>query len=322
MELRQLRYFIAVAEEMNITRAAERLHMTQPPLSRQIQDIEESVGLPLFERGSRPLKLTEAGRLFYTHAQRLVGQADELVPLTRRLAQLAERIVIGFVPSTLYGALPEVIRTFREAAPQIELSLIEMFTVEQLSALKGGRIDVGFGRLRFDDVQLTREVLVEERMIAAVPVGHPLADPATPLTLADLAQDTLIVYPSTPRPSYADQQLSALSDQALTPAAVHEVRELQTALGLVAARVGVSLVPESVEGLRVHGVVYRMLPAPAPSSPIIMSRRQQDESTTTSLLCSIARSIFLANGSRELQPPEAAPPSGKRKAPARKASRD
>ena len=99
MELRQLRYFIAVAEEMNITRAAVRLHMTQPPLSRQISQIEEDIGLQLFERGSRPLRLTEAGRIFYTQAKRLVSEADELAPLTRRLAQLAERIVIGFVPS-------------------------------------------------------------------------------------------------------------------------------------------------------------------------------------------------------------------------------
>src|ERR1700712_1855077 len=186
MELRQLRYFIAVAEEMNITRATGRLHMTQPPLSRQIQQIEETVGLALFEHGSRPL--------------RLVGESDELGPLTRRLAQLAGPIVIGFVPPPLYGALPKVIRAFREAAPQIELSLIEMFTLEQLGALKGGRIDVGFGRLRFDDPQGTREVLLEERMIAALPLGHPLADSGMPLTLADMARETLIIYPSSPRP--------------------------------------------------------------------------------------------------------------------------
>jgi DNA-binding transcriptional LysR family regulator len=292
MELRQLRYFLAVAEEMNITRAADRLHMTQPPLSRQIQQIEESIGLPLFERGARPLRLTEAGRIFYTQAKRLIDQADELAPLTRRLAQLAQRIVIGFVPSTLYGALPAVIRAFREAAPHIELSLIEMFTLEQLGALKGGRIDVGFGRLRFDDAQLAREVLLEERMIAALPEGHPLARDTEPLTLAAIARETLIVYPSAPRPSYADQQLSALRDHALEPKAVHEVRELQTALGLVAAQVGVSLVPESVESLRVRGVVYGIIPAGNASSPIIMSRRLQDESPATTLLCSLARDLF------------------------------
>ncbi|GBH23673.1 LysR family transcriptional regulator [Burkholderia vietnamiensis] len=292
MELRQLRYFIAVAEEMNITRAAERLHMTQPPLSRQLQTIEEEIGLPLFERGARPLKLTDAGRVFSAQAKRVLEQADELGPLTRRLAQLSERIVIGFVPSTLYGALPDVIRAFRDAQPGVELSLIEMFTLEQLGALKGGRIDVGFGRLRFDDDQLVREALIEEKLIAALPVGHPLADPERPLTLADIAHETLIVYPSTPRPSFADQQLSALRDGALVPAGVHAVRELQTALGLVAAQVGVSLVPESVEGVRVKGVVYRRLPGPTATSPIIMSRRLHGESPATTAFCAIARAMF------------------------------
>ncbi|KUZ64421.1 LysR family transcriptional regulator [Burkholderia ubonensis] len=296
MELRQLRYFIAVAEEMNITRAAERLHMTQPPLSRQLQAIEDEIGLPLFERGARPLKLTEAGRVFYAQAKRLVDQADELGPLTRRLAQMSERIVIGFVPSTLYGALPDVIRAFRETRPDVELSLIEMFTLEQLGALKGGRIDVGFGRLRFDDDQLVREALIEEKLIAALPAGHPLADPDRPLALADVANETLIVYPSTPRPSFADQQLSALRDGGLAPAGVHEVRELQTALGLVAAEVGVSLVPESVEGVRVKGVVYRRLPEPVATSPIIMSRRVHDESPATAAFCAIARAMIAPSG--------------------------
>ncbi|KVO93891.1 LysR family transcriptional regulator [Burkholderia ubonensis] len=296
MELRQLRYFIAVAEEMNITRAAERLHMTQPPLSRQLQAIEDEIGLPLFERGARPLKLTEAGRVFYAQAKRLVDQADELGPLTRRLAQMSERIVIGFVPSTLYGALPDVIRAFRETRPDVELSLIEMFTLEQLGALKGGRIDVGFGRLRFDDDQLVREALIEEKLIAALPAGHPLADPHRPLALADIANETLIVYPSTPRPSFADQQLSALRDGGLAPAGVHEVRELQTALGLVAAEVGVSLVPESVEGVRVKGVVYRRLPEPVATSPIIMSRRVHDESPATAAFCAIARAMIAPAG--------------------------
>ncbi|KGS97508.1 bacterial regulatory helix-turn-helix, lysR family protein [Burkholderia pseudomallei MSHR7498] len=292
MELRQLRYFIAVAEEMNITRAAQRLHMTQPPLSRQLQLIEDEIGLPLFERGARPLKLTDAGRVLYAQARRVLEQADELAPLTRRLAQAAERIVIGFVPSTLYGALPEVIRAFREAAPAVELSLIEMFTLEQLGALKGGRIDIGFGRLRFNDDRLVREVLVEERLIAALPDGHPLAAPDASISLADIAGQTLIVYPSTPRPSFADQQLSALRDGGLAPAAVHEVRELQTALGLVAAQVGVSLVPESVEGVRVKGVAYRRLPEPVATSPIILSRRLHDESRATALFCSLARELM------------------------------
>lgn len=117
-----------------------------------------------------------------------------------------------FVPSTLYGPLPDVIREFREAAAHAQVPLIEMFTLEQLAALRGGRIDIGVGRLCFDDDALTREVLVDEPLIAALPEDHPLASIDEPLTLANLARETLIVYPGTPRPSYADQQLSAFKD--------------------------------------------------------------------------------------------------------------
>jgi DNA-binding transcriptional LysR family regulator len=292
VELRQFRYFVAVAEEMNFTRAADRLHMTQPPLSRHIQQLEEEVGLPLFARGARPLRLTEAGRIFYGRAKSILSAADGVAEITRQLAQLSARIVIGFVPSTLYGALPEVIKTFREKAPDVQLSLVEMFTVEQLAALKGGRIDVGFGRIRFDDSELTREVLMEEPLIAALPEGNRLVQTGTSVSFKDLACETLIIYPSTPRPSYADQQLSAFRDHALEPRAVHEVRELQTALGLVAAQVGVCLVPASVDGLRPNGVVYRRLADATPVSPIIMSRRVDDTSPNGALLCAIARTLF------------------------------
>jgi DNA-binding transcriptional LysR family regulator len=299
MELRQLRYFITVADERSITRAAQRLNMTQPPLSRQLQQLEGDIGMGLFERGARPLQLTAAGKVFYEQAKRLIGEADGLAGLTRRLVQSSERVVIGFVPSTMYGALPQVIRAFRRAAPQLALSLIEMFTLEQVSALKEGRIDIGFGRLRLDDPDLRREVLLEERIIAAVPLDHPLAVPRRPgaeaspgFTLEDFSRETLIVYPSHPRPSYADQQLAALRDCGVEPAAVHEVRELQTALGLVAAGVGVTLVPESVNVVKVRGVAYRKLPGLKASSPIIMSRRQRDHSAITALLDSVARTQF------------------------------
>jgi LysR family transcriptional regulator, benzoate and cis,cis-muconate-responsive activator of ben and cat genes len=255
--------------------------------------------LPLFVRGARPLKLTEAGRIFYAQAKRLLDDSDEIVPLTRKLAQLSDRIVVGFVPSAIYGALPDVIRAFREAAPQTEVALIEMFTIEQIGALKGGRIDVGFGRVRLDSEQVIREILIEEDLIAALPEGHSHACDNTTVPLAALAEDTLIVYPSAPRPSFADQQLSALRDHALEPRNVQEVRELQTALGLVAAQVGVTLVPKSVEGLRARGVVYKPIVEAGITSPIIMSRRQHDESALTALFCSIARSIFSSfQGSR------------------------
>lgn len=297
MDLRQLRYFVTVAEEMNITRAAEKLNMTQPPLSRQLQQIEADVGLPLFERGARPLRMTEAGRIFYTRAKRLIDEAAELAPLTRQLAQLGERIVIGFVPSAMYASLPPVIRAFRETHPGVELTFLEMFTLAQLRALKAGHIDVGFGRLRFDDPHTTREVLLEERMIVALPAAHRLANErSSAIAFADLANETVIVYPSQPRPSYADQQLSAFHDRGLQPAATHEVRELQTALGLVAAGVGISLVPESVAAVAVPGVSYRRLPGPDATSPIIMSRRLHDSRLALLQFCDVARMVFGQSG--------------------------
>jgi DNA-binding transcriptional LysR family regulator len=148
MELRQLRYFVAVARERNFTRAAEILHIAQPPLSRQIQQLEHEVGVRLIERGSRPVRLTEAGKLFYDQAVQALEHLERMTEMTRRLVATARtRLGIGFVASTLYGYLPEVIRRYRVARPEVEITLHEMTSLEQIVALKEGRIDVGFGRI-------------------------------------------------------------------------------------------------------------------------------------------------------------------------------
>src|SRR5919106_585534 len=147
MELRQLRYFVAVAREQNFTRAAERLNIAQPPLSRQIQQLEHEVGVKLIERGSRPVRLTDAGKLFYDQAVQALEHIEQMTGLTRRLAATARtRVGFGFVASTLYGYLPEVIRRYRVARPEVELTLHEMTSLEQIVALKEGRIDARFGR--------------------------------------------------------------------------------------------------------------------------------------------------------------------------------
>lgn len=292
MELRHLRYFVAVADEQSFTRAAERLHISQPPLSRQIQDLEEELGTPLFERGSRPLKLTEPGRFFYSHATRLLEQAAQATRATRRIARMERRLVIGFVASTMYGALPRLVRLFRAALPQVEIALEEMPTLEQIEALKTGRIDVGFGRIRLEDASIKREVLREERLVAAIPVEHTLAIPGKPLILAALESQEILVYPRKPRPSYADQVLSLFRDQGLQPAAVHEVQEIQTALGLVAAGMGICVVPEGVSRLRPDEVIYRALSDPQAVSPIIMSTRLHDRNEDIAMLRALIDRIY------------------------------
>lgn len=292
MDLRHLRYFVAVADEQNFTRAAEKLHISQPPLSRQIQDLEEELGLPLFERGSRPLKLTEGGRFFYGHATRLLEQAAQAIRTTKSIAQLQRRLVIGFVPSTIYGALPRLVRLFRAAQPQTELALVEMSSVEQIEALKNGRIDVGFGRVRLDDPSVKREVLREEALVAAIPMEHELAAERGAISLTEIAKHDHLVYPRNPRPSYADQVLRLFRDMGLEPRAVHEVQELQTALGLVASGMGLCLVPASANRMRPDEVVYRPVAEAKAVSPIIMSTRLQDQSTDLVLLRSLIDEIY------------------------------
>ncbi len=278
LELRQLRYFVVVAEECNITRAAVRLHIAQPPLSRQIQALEERLGVQLFERGSRPLRLTEAGRFFQSHALQLLAQAAELESMTRRVGKIERKLSLGFVGSTLYGLLPEVIRRFRAENPAVELTLHEMATVEQIAALKDGRIDVGFGRVRHEDPHVRRIVLREERLVAALPAEHPRLASNGPLSLKELATGTLIVFPKAPRPSFADQVLAAFRDRGLTPESIFEAGELQIALGLVAAGEGAAIVPVGLNPLRRDDVGYRELDDPQLVSPIIFSMRAQDES--------------------------------------------
>ncbi|AMM17660.1 MAG: LysR family transcriptional regulator [Pseudomonadota bacterium] len=278
MELRHLRYFVAVAEERNFTRAAQRLHMAQPPLSRQIQQLEETLGVQLFERNSRPLKLTETGKFFYLHAVQLLAQTAELESMTRRVGNIERSLSVGFVGSTLYGLLPKIIRRFRDENTTVELSLHEMSTMDQLRALKDGRIDIGFGRIRLEDANIRRVVLREEKMIVALPEGHALSMSKPILALRDLVNETLIIFPKTPRPSYADQVLSAFQDRGLKPHRIYETRELQVALGLVAAGEGVSVVPSSVHGLKRSDVSYKELDDPTLVSPIIMSTRLLDES--------------------------------------------
>jgi LysR family transcriptional regulator, benzoate and cis,cis-muconate-responsive activator of ben and cat genes len=278
MEIRHLRYFVAVAEEKNFTRAAQRLNMAQPPLSRQIQQFEETLSVRLFERTSRSLKLTETGKFLYSHAVRLLAQTDELESMTRRVGNIERSLTVGFVGSTLYGPLPKIIRRFRRENPTVELGLVEMSTTEQIRALKDGRIDVGFGRLRLEDPNIRREVLREERLIVALPLDHSASLDEPVLALRDLVDETLIIYPVAPRPSYADQVLAAFSDRGLKPRRIYETRELQIALGLVAAGEGISIVPSSVHGLKRDDVSYKELDDATLVSPVIMSTRLQDES--------------------------------------------
>lgn len=293
MDVRPLRYMVTVANLGSFTRAAEKLGIAQPPLSRQIQQLEQELGVILFERKSRPLALTSAGRFVYERAQEILERIEAMQMMSRRLGKLGQgRFAIGFVGSTLYGALPEVLRRLRLAYPALEIELKEMTTLQQAAALKRGEIEVGFGRLHFEDAKIQREVLREEALIAAVPIGHPLLNKIGSLRLAELAAEPLIIYPNSPRPSYADQVLDLFRKKDITLGILHEVSGLQTALGLVAAGIAVCLVPECVQQHRREDVIYRPIDDESAVSPIIMSYRSHDQPREFNTMLELIRESY------------------------------
>lgn len=276
MDLRQLRYFVAVATTKNFTRAAEAMHIAQPPLSRQIQLLEEELGVQLILRNSRPVRLTDAGRLFHEQALQLLQRAEQMKVSARHAGRSLRRsISIGYVPSILYGELPMLVRMLRQRFPDTDVRLVDLGSEQQIDELKTGRIDLGFGRMRSRDTSVARTVLREERLVLAVPPEAPLASVSGPVSLKAIDDQRLIVYPKEPRPSYADHVLALLHDHGIRPTEVHEVRELQAALGLVAAEMGVCIVPAAAR-LR-SDLVYRLIADEAATSPIILSHRLHDD---------------------------------------------
>lgn len=291
MELRHLRYFAAVARELSFSRAAQALHIAQPPLSRQIRQLEDELGAQLFDRSARPLKLTPAGQFLHTQTAQLLERVSGLGEATRRIARgQVAWFGIGFVPSTLYGVLPEVIRRFRAQHPAVEVGLSELTTLQQLDALKAGRIDLGFGRLALADPRVAGEVVAEEPLVAALPAGHALAR-RRGVGLAQLAEQPLLLYPARPRPSYADQVLAVFESRGLQPRIALEANELQTAIGLVTAGIGYALVPSSVQAMQREGVAYVPLRERGVVSPVIMNRRVDDASALVAAFIAVVREV-------------------------------
>ncbi|NLR70423.1 LysR family transcriptional regulator [Novosphingobium sp. ERN07] len=299
MEVRHLRYFLAVVEQRGFTRAAEHLGVSQPPLSRQIRDLEIELGVELFERGTRPVQLTEAGRLLFEQAAPVVAALDQIKPMMKRWKQARRpRFAVGVVGSILHGDMPAMIRRFRAMMPEVEVELVEMITLEQVAALKTGRIDAGLGRVAIDDPAIVREVLLEEPLMVAMPADSPLAENGGAVPIAMLEGERLILYPSQPRPTYADQVLAMLTRNAVVPSSTREVREVQTALGLVAIGEGMAIVPEALSQTRHGSIVYRPLAGIGAISPVILSQRATDSSATARAFRNAGRETWPNLGDR------------------------
>ena len=260
LELRQLRYFVAVAEELHFGRAAARLHMTQPPLSQAIQGLEELLGAALFKRDRRSVLLTHAGAALLPEARRLLAQAGDLPELVRAAAAgETGRLALAFVSSADYSVLPPFLRSYRAAFPQVQIGLQEATSDVQVEDLLHQRIDAGLlipplsERAR---AELDYMKLLEEPLVLAVPAGL-TAD--TPLSLRDAPPLPLIIFPRPIAPALYDAILGCFASAGLTPEIGQQAIQMQTIVSLVSAGMGLALVPQSLSNLRRPGVDYRAL---------------------------------------------------------------
>jgi DNA-binding transcriptional LysR family regulator len=260
MELRHLRYFVAVAEELNFGRAARRLHIAQPPLSRQIRDLEREIGTALFERGSRGVELTPAGRAFLPEVRLALAQSERAQRAALRAASgETGRLRVGFVEAATHsGILPDVLSFFRMHLPGIGLSLLEMDSAQQTEALREGRIDLGIasGPPLDSDRWLHAEAVFLEPLVLAVPAGHPLAGRKR-FALADLAGESFILVPRYAGPALHDDIIARCRAAAFSPRIVQEAAGWHTMVSLVSAGVGVAFVPRSLARLHETDVTFR-----------------------------------------------------------------
>ena len=274
--LHRLRYFVAVAEECNFGRASERLHIAQPALSRQIAELEAALGCGLFDRIRNQIKLTAAGSALLPRARDVILRVEEAVRFTRRAAQGALGVLeIGFVGSATYSVLPEVLHAFRQLKPNVDLSLFPMSTSELHQALTEGKIQAAFARPGISDPQIINERVLVEPLVVAMPTRDPLAELAS-LKLTDLASRPFVLYPQLAAPDYAEQIVRACESVGFTPVIAQEAVDLQTALGLIAVGIGISLVPASVERSGRHGVVYKPLKGLTPHSELSFCYRRDN----------------------------------------------
>lgn len=296
IDLRRLRAFVAVAEEGHVTRAAERLGMQQPPLTRLLRGLEQELGVLLLRRLPRGVQTTEAGQVLLEEARAVLARAAELEGAVRRAARgEAGRLAVGFTPSAaLHPFVPAVLRAFHGEAPGVRMELDEAGTTELVDALLHGRLDAAFVRSPVGSVPgLLVEPVLEEPMLAALPAGHPLAGAegdGTKLPLAALAAEAFILYRRPAGPGLYDAILAACSAAGFSPAVAQEAPRLPATLSLVAAGLGVSVVPASMRRLAVAGVAYRGLDGcPGLSAPLHLALRRNGLTATVARFRALVR---------------------------------
>ncbi len=283
-DLRLLQQFVAVAEELSFRRAAERLRMSQPPLSQAIQRLEYELGATLFNRTRRRVELTHPGRVLLDHAHRVLSQMDQAMAAAKGAGRgMIGRLAIGFVPSSTYELLPAILRAFRARHPAVDLHLEELPTVEQTDALLQRRIDVALNRPpTFFAKGIAQETIVRERLIAALPVEHRLAKQAK-IALKELRAEPFILIPPRFGTGYHTRVLDACQQAGFVPRVVQGPQHMHAVVGLVAAGMGVALGPASLLNLKPKGCVYKELKDRSPLLAIDLGMAWHADDTAPTL---------------------------------------
>ncbi|HSN79755.1 MAG TPA: LysR family transcriptional regulator [Rhodoferax sp.] len=300
MDLRQLKSFAVLAEELNFSRAAVRLHISQPPLTRQIQLMESELGAPLFERLPKGLTLTAAGRTLLDDARRILGLVDAAKD---RAAQAGRgeigRLDVGIFGSAIFHHIPRLLLQFRSFYPNVQISLHEQTKAEQIQALRERRLTIGFNRHVRAEPDLVVEPVYLEPLLVALHCAHPLAQQAA-ISIPELSQQPLILYPNHTREGFADHVLSLFSHEGLQAQVELEVKDVVTAVALVSSGFGLCITPEAASSLQLPGVVYRPLKAdPPPTVDLVCLYRRGDVSPVLTAFLETVRKFQPENGGKE-----------------------
>lgn len=291
MDLRLLRSFVAVAEELHFGRAAERLHLSQPPLSMQIKRLESDLGTRLFDRSRRHVALTEAGRALLGHAKHLLAEASRAEEHVRRIERgESGALAIAYAPTATYEVLPSLVRAFRATHPDVRLELRETPSRDQPEAIREGRVEVGFACGPLERVvELSVSTLVVETLVAVLPSRHPLAGRSS-IPIGLLAEEPFVLVRPDVEPAWADASARALRRARAAPEVAQYTDTKLALLGLVAAGVGVSVVSSSMQRIRRDGVVFAPLTGLSVRLPLVVASRS-DPSPRARALVALARRL-------------------------------
>lgn len=292
MELHQLRCFVAVAEELHFGRAAVRLHMTQPPLSRQIQLLEHSLGVLLLERTNRQARLTPAGQNFLEDARRILQIAESASQSARRIAHgEAGRLTLGFTAVGAYSLIPQLLVHAAEVLPGIDLELSERVSLGQVHALETGMIDVGFVRQVMPSARVEYVLIHREPFVAALPAGHPLAAKAE-LGPHDFDQQPFIMYSESEGRYFHDRIANLFARHQVQPQYIHQLGQTHSIIGLVNVGLGIAVVPASAQALHMEQVVFRPLVQTEQEAEMFLAYCSDNPNTVLAEFVEVARRFF------------------------------